>query len=1582
MLLGRILFFFLLLHLVDLQLQINLHLTSWTSEDENLQHDCLHVAASIEKETDPRQIISYCMSEWPSKFNIKENNIDQKLTFAELSKQLITSQQLYLWSAPMDVIEQYQFYLDQLPKSEKTPMSTQIFYNCTLPNFGPKCQYVFSDHKTYHSSLDELIHDYYYYKKHQPILLTCYVHLQCDRGPSPSCLHWNEICDGKVDCIDGNYDEEHCWQLEIHQCHDNEYQCSNGQCIPITFFKDDPNIADCLDQSDEEIRFELSGYDESFLGEPSFKYEDVICPEIRNSANDYLIRWCPNERKYSLLRAMFSIKPNLLLNECWSAMKCIMRMPTISTSVCTKLCAGKICDNIIQNTCPDIIYVPAVPVVFGHVYLAYKKEKAQIMVGRPAHPQYACYNTKLLHLPIDNETLLPFNNTACRDPPEARFFAIQRGQSWEYYIRQTYRSLWKFQSLTYNDPEVCNRSNMYQCFNSSKCISKSRLYDGVADCFHNDDEGKFFNGDEEGISVSDKHCLAEQSPHYFKCITTKQCIPRQFVGNLQCDCKADDDGHCDDEHFDVSYARNTISFQTICDGFTHILPKFNEDNNETDETNCEDWPLIHIYNRCDGFWHFLNGIDEINCDESPLLNCSENNHICVSDATNELMCLPIEKANDGIIDCIGAADEPTLCQTHINYYDPKTFHCKNHSVRTCINAIHICNGYTYCTLKEDQRVCKSGDIIPSVTSDGICTKDYESNGSDVAKVLCRHFLNIGHRWKAYFTLDQSQNLIKQTSSPIFSHQSNNRTIEYFHQRCHRGIELQVWLDKEKNLTTNTCLCPPSYYGDTCQYQNQRVSLTIQFHVTSDSVQIPFIIIISLIDENNERIIHSSEQFTYLSVKHCQRKFNFYLLYSTKPKIPMRNYSIHFDIYEKTTLNYRGSIIRPLQFSFLPIHRLAFQLTIPRINEIQSCLDDQCINGKCIKYFNDPNNKTFCQCKKGWSGQYCKIKHTCTCSSDSLCIGKLAEHRSLCICPLNIMGPRCLIDNTICQIHKNEICLNHGQCIPLDEYGISKMKFACICSKRFTGDRCETNVTQLVVSFDKNITLPRSILIHFVEAKLNAPPVRSTTFKTIPNGQNSMTVYWSLPFHIAFAELSNKTYYLISMQKMHRHSTRIPKVLTSADRCLHINESLNETFANFSLLRRIKYYHSLCRTNLSCFYDEIHFCLCQQLDQQRVANCFEFDHNRNMHCYGQNGCENGGRCFQEYTDCPRTSICECPLCYYGAQCQLSTNGFSLSLDAIIGYHILPNIKIIHQPCAVLVSLVLSTIIIIAGIINGILSFITFKNQKTRESGCGIYLLCSSIITLFVMIIFTMKFWILIISHIESIQNRLFLSIQCHSIDFFLRFCLTMDQWLTAFVSIERAYMTLKGIKFDKKKTRSAAKWTISGLVIVAIGTNIHDPIYRRLFDEIDDEEKRIWCIPKYPSGIRIIDSVMNMFHFIIPFIINLISAIIIIIVTARQRTTIQTQQKYIKVLKEQIEQHKNLLIGPCVLIILSIPRLIISFASDCIKSSSDSWLFLVGYFISFIPPTLTFILFVLPSTTYKEASRKAISQYRKILTRRL
>jgi hypothetical protein len=120
--------------------------------------------------------------------------------------------------------------------------------------------------------------------------------------------------------------------------------------------------------------------------------------------------------------------------------------------------------------------------------------------------------------------------------------------------------------------------------------------------------------------------------------------------------------------------------------------------------------------------------------------------------------------------------------------------------------------------------------------------------------------------------------------------------------------------------------------------------------------------------------------------------------------------------------------------------------------------------------------------------------------------------------------------------------------------------------------------------------------------------------------------------------------------------------------------------------------------------------------------------------------------------------------------------------------------------------------------------------------------------------------------------------------------------------------------------------------------------------------------------------VNIIHFFVPFIINLISAIFIITATARRRTTAQHQRSYRKLLHDEFKQHRRLLVAPIILVILAIPHLVISFVSRCMKSSHDSWLFLAGYFLSFIPSILTFIVFVLPSKTYKNEFHRCLKRY--------
>jgi hypothetical protein len=135
--------------------------------------------------------------------------------------------------------------------------------------------------------------------------------------------------------------------------------------------------------------------------------------------------------------------------------------------------------------------------------------------------------------------------------------------------------------------------------------------------------------------------------------------------------------------------------------------------------------------------------------------------------------------------------------------------------------------------------------------------------------------------------------------------------------------------------------------------------------------------------------------------------------------------------------------------------------------------------------------------------------------------------------------------------------------------------------------------------------------------------------------------------------------------------------------------------------------------------------------------------------------------------------------------------------------------------------------------------------------------------------------------------------------------------------------------------------------------IPDPIHRHLLE--DNEEQRKWCIVSYSSSMKSLVLFINIVHFILPLGLNLISVLLIIILIARQKLKVSRRQTYKDYLWKQFQQHKHRLFSSFMLIIIAMPRLIISFISDCMKSARNPWLYLGGYFVSFIPPLLLFIL---------------------------
>ncbi len=78
------------------------------------------------------------------------------------------------------------------------------------------------------------------------------------------------------------------------------------------------------------------------------------------------------------------------------------------------------------------------------------------------------------------------------------------------------------------------------------------------------------------------------------------------------------------------------------------------------------------------------------------------------------------------------------------------------------------------------------------------------------------------------------------------------------------------------------------------------------------------------------------------------------------------------------------------------------------------------------------------------------------------------------------------------------------------------------------------------------------------------------------------------------------------------------------------------------------------------------------------------------------------------------------------------------------------------------------------------------------------------------------------------------------------------------------------------------------------------------------------------GLQVYNSVMHIFHFSVPFMMNFMSAVIFIIKQSHQQATIHPQRSYREHLRKQFREHKHLITALIVLAILALPRLIISF----------------------------------------------------------
>ena len=87
------------------------------------------------------EAISYCFRPVNSSENLFRNNFfisDQHLTFEKLRLSNYTHD-LLLWSSQIDLIEKYEYYLNEMDLS----LSNELYFDCTKPWFCLRCEYSF-----------------------------------------------------------------------------------------------------------------------------------------------------------------------------------------------------------------------------------------------------------------------------------------------------------------------------------------------------------------------------------------------------------------------------------------------------------------------------------------------------------------------------------------------------------------------------------------------------------------------------------------------------------------------------------------------------------------------------------------------------------------------------------------------------------------------------------------------------------------------------------------------------------------------------------------------------------------------------------------------------------------------------------------------------------------------------------------------------------------------------------------------------------------------------------------------------------------------------------------------------------------------------------------------------------------------------------------------------------------------------------------------------------------------------------------------------------------------------------------------
>jgi hypothetical protein len=276
---------------------------------------------------------------------------------------------------------------------------------------------------------------------------------------------------------------------------------------------------------------------------------------------------------------------------------------------------------------------------------------------------------------------------------------------------------------------------------------------------------------------------------------------------------------------------------------------------------------------------------------------------------------------------------------------------------------------------------------------------------------------------------------------------------------------------------------------------------------------------------------------------------------------------------------------------------------------------------------------------------------------------------------------------------------------------------------------------------------------------------------------------------------------------------------------------------------------------------------------------------------------------------------------------------------------------------IIYLSLMFLLFLIGLFNNLCSFVTFKRPTPRKFGVGNYLFIITCLNQMSLLCLLIKI-IQITFGITNIES-------CKIVSYFFSVFTRLTYWLTSWVTIDRLLVILFPTSIALKKSRLAIGISIATLLCLFV-MHIHEIIYYTTIQHLSTNSSI--CVTNFDTYlISAYNRVSTLIHYLLPFFIQIIAITLLIVLAARSRNKATSGKiAFRQVLIKQFRTQKELYITPIIIILSSLPQTILTFSLAC--THLTIWhrhILLIAYLLSYAPQILGFILYVLPSSTYKK-----------------